>query len=84
MPREIDHWSEVPRYLQLATYLRDDIRSGRLQPGDVLPGEKQLAAGYGVARETARHALAVLRDEGLVQTVRRVGTRVRPREDWRE
>lgn len=85
MPREIDRWSEEePYYAQLARFLRDDIRSGLLRPGDVLPSEPRMAREYGLARATVRQALEVLRDEGLLQTVRRVGTRVRPREDWPE
>jgi DNA-binding GntR family transcriptional regulator len=84
MAHEVDHWSEEPRYLQLARFLREDIRSGRLQPGQVLEGEKGLAREYRVARATVRRALEILRDEGLLQTVHRVGTRVRPPEDWQQ
>jgi GntR family transcriptional regulator len=37
---------------------------------------------YGVARDTARKAVAVLRDQGYVNTVKGMGSFVRDREDW--
>jgi GntR family transcriptional regulator len=53
-------------YAQIAARLRDDILAGRLQPGQRLPSEATLQQRYGVARLTARRAVAVLRAEGLV------------------
>jgi len=53
---------------QLADFLRADIESGRLAPGEPLPSELALMQGYGVARTTARAALAELRAEGLAVT----------------
>ncbi len=79
MAREIDRWAEEPYYQQLAAILRADIRSGGLGPGEALPSEPQLMHTYGVSRGTVRKALEVLRDEGLIETVRRRGSRVRPR-----
>jgi DNA-binding FadR family transcriptional regulator len=64
-------------YAQLAALLRDDIRSGRLQPGQKLPSETMLVQTHGVARETARRAIAVLRGEGLVVVRRGHGVVVR-------
>jgi DNA-binding GntR family transcriptional regulator len=49
--------------------MRDEITSGRVS-GRV-PSAAALAQNYGVSRDTALRALAVLRDEGL--TVSRQG-----------
>jgi len=61
----------------IAIELRAAISSGDYRPGDRLPGENPLMETYGVARMTARRALAMLRDEGLTMTRRGVGVFVR-------
>lgn len=45
-----------------------DLLSGRLKPGDHLPGERALATGLGVGRSSVREALRVLEVLGLVST----------------
>src|SRR6516162_7220285 len=65
----VDHDSAVPPYRQLAAILRDRIASGDLAPGAALPSAKTLRQEYGVAETTARKAVALLRDEGLVETI---------------
>jgi GntR family transcriptional regulator len=65
----IDHDSAVPPYRQLAGILRDQIQSGELAAGAAVPSVKRLRQEYGVAETTARKAVALLRDEGLVETV---------------
>jgi GntR family transcriptional regulator len=64
---EIDHQGEEPIYLQLAGILRRQVASGELQPGRPIPSEQTLMQRYGVARGTARKAVGLLRDEGLVR-----------------
>lgn len=53
-------------YAQLAGLLRDEITTGRLRPGQPLPSETTLQQEYGIARNTIRRAVALLRAEGLV------------------
>lgn len=65
---------EGAAYRQLASVLRDRIRSGQLPPGGRMPSEKDLHDEFGLARETIRRALAVLRAEGLVQVRQGHGT----------
>lgn len=59
--------AEGPKYEQIAAELRAAIESGEYAPGDRLPGERALAARYGVAAMTVRQALAVLRSEGSAE-----------------
>lgn len=69
-----------PEYLRIAADLRRRIASGEFGPGDQLPTLPQLCAEYGdVSQTTIRNALALLRNEGLIETKARAGTRVRPR-----
>lgn len=69
--------SGVPEYRRIAAELRAMITSGELRPGAVLPSESALAERYGVARGTARHALAEVEGAGLVESVHGRGRFVR-------
>lgn len=73
----IDPLSPTPLYLQLAEILAEQIERGELAPGGPVPSESTLQQEYEVSRGTVRHAIAVLRDRGLVVTVPR-GTFVKP------
>ncbi|MET7308596.1 GntR family transcriptional regulator [Streptomyces sp. NPDC005134] len=61
-------------YEQLATILDGKIRSGEYGPGTRLPGEMVLSQEFGVGSNTVRRALDILRERGLVVTVRARGT----------
>ncbi len=54
--------------------LRHQIHDGAYEAG--LPGEHELAAEFFVSRNTVREALAVLKNEGLIDRGRKVGTHV--------
>lgn len=64
-----------PKWRWVADELRGQIRSGLLQPGDVLPSETQLEQQTGLSRTTIRRVMAELRAEGWVAT-RRTGSTV--------
>ena len=71
--------SETSRGLvaeRLAEDLRDDILSGRLQPGARL-GEVALAERFSVSRGPVRAALNLLNETGIVTIVPNSGARVR-------
>jgi GntR family transcriptional regulator len=76
MVEEIDRWDPEPVYLQLAGILRGQIERRELVPRQPLPSESYLTGRYGVSRGTARRAVEVLRDEGLVRTIPQRGTYV--------
>lgn len=58
------------RYRRVAAELRAAIIAGEYASGAKLPPEATLAERYGVSRGTVRHALAVLRSDGLVTSRR--------------
>ncbi|WP_166427607.1 GntR family transcriptional regulator [Nonomuraea mesophila] len=72
----IDYSSGVPVYRQVANAIRDDITAGLYQPGAWLPSEAQLSQMYEVGRDTVREALAYLRAEGRITTIRKRGSMV--------
>jgi DNA-binding GntR family transcriptional regulator len=76
MADQIDRWNPQPVYQQLAAILRGQINRGELVSRQPLPSEAQLVGEYGVSRGTARRAVEVLRDEGLVVTVPQRGSYV--------
>ena len=55
-----------PPSQRIADDLRAAIDNGELAPGEQLPSERQLAATYGTARNTAREAFRLLATAGLV------------------
>lgn len=61
-----------PLYLQLARQLAADIRAGTFRVDQALPSERVLCESLGVSRITARKAIDVLVEQGLV--VRRHGS----------
>ena len=56
-------------YRQIADQLRQSIARGELRPGDMVPTELALAEQHTVSRGTARSALAILVEEGLVEVL---------------
>lgn len=56
--------------------LARDIDEGKYAVGDLLPSEKMLTDKYGVSRETARKALAILTDRGYIQRIMGKGSLV--------
>ncbi|OKJ99730.1 GntR family transcriptional regulator [Streptomyces sp. CB03234] len=68
-----------PEYQRIAADLRRRITSGEFGPGDKLPILPVLCDAYGVSEATIRNALGLLRNEGVVESRARAGTRVRPR-----
>lgn len=66
-------------YLQIADRIAARIESGELARHERLPAEQDMANEFGVSLGTARHATRVLRDRGLVFTIRSKGTFVADR-----
>jgi AcrR family transcriptional regulator len=60
--------------VRIAADLRARIAAGEFAPGDRVPSTRELTRRWGVAMATATKALGALRDEGLLRSVRGVGT----------
>lgn len=64
----------VPAYQRIQAKISKIIEAGQLRPGDVVPSERELARVHDVSLMTARHALASLEKQGVVERRRGVGT----------
>jgi GntR family transcriptional regulator len=88
-PRSIEGWlggnavpksNELdfqPRYARVAQTLIEEISSGKFAVGSLIATEAELCSRFGVSRNTARSALAILSDMGLVTRHAGIGTVVR-------
>ena len=56
-----------PVYLRVLEDLRSRISSGVLAPGARVPSRNAIITNYGVGETAAKHALAVLLSEGLIE-----------------
>ena len=72
----IDPIAPVPPYRQIAQIIRRRIGAGEYRPDTRIPTESEIVEEFEVARSTARRAVAVLREEGLVYTVPNRGSYV--------
>jgi GntR family transcriptional regulator len=66
--------NSVPAYQRIQSAIRKRIEAGHLRAGDVVASERDLAKLHQVSLMTARHALASLEREGIVERRRGIGT----------
>ncbi len=68
----------TPAYQRIQAAIRQRIEAGHLKPGDAVTSERELVKAHQVSLMTARHALAGLEREGIVERRRGAGTFVAP------
>lgn len=73
-----NHSNGQPAYRRIQNAIRKRIESGKLRAGDVVDSERELAKIHKVSLMTARHALADLAREGVVERRHGAGTFVAP------
>lgn len=55
------------KYEQLAAILRSEVRQILRQGGSKLPSEAEIAGRYHMSRQTVRHALKLLEEDGIIR-----------------
>jgi DNA-binding transcriptional regulator YhcF (GntR family) len=70
----VDRDAEIPIGVQLAWALRSRIRDGRFEPGQRLPGLREVAEATGVNVNTVRTVYQRLEHEGLIDSQQGSGT----------
>lgn len=61
-------------YQQIAAAIEASIATGELGPDDPIPSEKDIMDATGASRWAVRHAVAHLRERGIVYTVPHLGS----------
>jgi GntR family transcriptional regulator len=69
-----NHHGRMPAYKRIQDVIRTRIASASLKPGDAVASERELAKTHKVSLMTARHALAGLEHEGIVERRPGAGT----------
>jgi GntR family transcriptional repressor for pyruvate dehydrogenase complex len=67
---------------QVAAHLTNEIASGVLAPGILLPNEQMLAARFAVGKSAIRESVKIVATRGLVTVQQGYGTVVNPRSRW--
>ncbi|MGL5258545.1 MAG: GntR family transcriptional regulator [Lachnospiraceae bacterium] len=67
----------IPKYQELILYIKNKIKEQEFLPGDKLYSENKLCEMFSLSRQTVRHAIALLEEEGIVRRVRGSGTYIK-------
>ena len=70
----INHSSMIPVYEQIVAYIKTEIIHGTLQPGEILPSVRGLAAELKISALTVKKAYDRLEEEGFIVTVHGKGS----------
>ncbi|WP_241461649.1 FadR/GntR family transcriptional regulator [Aurantiacibacter luteus] len=71
-----------PSHVKISRDLGVAIVTGQHQPGDILPGEIEIAEKFGISRSVVREALRMLSARGLIESKPKIGTRIKDRDSW--
>lgn len=81
MEWQLKEREKMPKYQAIMKLVTENIQSGHLLGGEVLPAERQLADLLGVNRSTIVRALSELEAKGIVKRKQGSGTRIND-EKW--
>ena len=65
---------KVPKYTQLVNWVKTKVETKELKPGDKLFSENQLSSMFSMSRQTVRHGISKLEQEGIVERIQGSGT----------
>ncbi|WP_373497299.1 GntR family transcriptional regulator [Aquiflexum sp.] len=69
----IDESSSVPKYIQVVKAIKGLITSETLKYGDKIPSINNLSADYYLSRDTVEKAYSILKNQGIIESVRGKG-----------
>ncbi|MDR3552592.1 MAG: GntR family transcriptional regulator [Clostridia bacterium] len=71
---QLNKYTPLPLYYQIASIIREQILSGKFAPGDQILTEEKLQKMFGVSRATVRRAISDLVYDGLLERNHSRGT----------
>jgi GntR family transcriptional regulator len=75
---QVDRYSEIPPWRQVADELRRQILEGEIPPHRAIPSKRTAMQTWGIAGATFDKAVKQLKEEGLVRPVQGMGLYVVP------
>ncbi|MDD3140832.1 MAG: GntR family transcriptional regulator [Lachnospiraceae bacterium] len=63
-----------PKYMELVDWVKEQIDNGTFVPGHKMSSENELVTKFHISRQTVRHAITVLEQEGIIESRRGSGT----------
>lgn len=73
----MDFQNDQPIYLQIGTFIKEQIISQALSPGEKLPSVREYAVIFEVSPLTIHRTIQYLEAEGIIETKKGVGSFVR-------
>ncbi|WP_274422406.1 GntR family transcriptional regulator [Blautia sp. XA-2221] len=67
----------IAKYRQVTEWIQNRIASGELNRGDQIESENDISRVFGISRQTVRHALGLLEQQGILTRIQGSGTFVR-------
>lgn len=64
------------KYMQVVDWIKNQINSRQFCPGEKIPSENELSDRFGLSRQTIRHAISILEEEGILTRMQGSGTYV--------
>ena len=64
----------APKYIKIRNMILDDIRSGKLKPGEQLPTREEMLTQYSVTRTTIEKAISDLNHRKILKSITKRGT----------
>ncbi len=72
---KVKEWeNSMSKYQSVISWLTEQIDTGKFSPGEKIPSENELCGRFGLSRQTIRHAISKLVDDGLVESRQGSGT----------
>lgn len=65
------------KYMEVVDFVKEKMKKKEISPGDKLYSENELSEMFHLSRQTVRHAIGILEEEGIVSRVRGSGTYIR-------
>ncbi len=66
----------MAKYQEVIDWIQCQVSSGAIVPGQKIPSENELCSQFNISRQTARHAIGILVQEGILTAERGSGTYV--------
>lgn len=70
---KVDEHSITPKYLQIVDIILSDIENGIFKIGEQIPSINETSAEFYMARDTVEKAYKVLKEKGIITSVKRKG-----------